>query len=118
MSGNIFWTVYLGLLATVAIGYLFKGKYKTVKEKLDFVMSIITWIGLFGYVTDIQILTPIVWKAVFVGGLLWDVTFSFLFKDWPSEMNDIPLFFRNILVAITLVILLGPLYYGLYQYAF
>jgi len=118
MLGNIFWSIYLALLASVALGDFFKGKYKTVGAKIDFLVCIITWLGLFGYVTNIQIFTPIVWKVIFVGGLLWDVTFAFLFKDYPAEIQDIPLFVRNIIVVIILVIFIGPLYYGLYRYAF
>ncbi|HWK21652.1 MAG TPA: hypothetical protein VNS08_01355 [Ureibacillus sp.] len=114
----IFWLIYLGILATAAIGFLIKGGYKTTVTKLDFVFSIITWIGLFGYVTNNQILTPFVWKFVFVGGLLWDVIFSF--KKFNEEVTDeeIPKFIKPIIIVITLIICVGPLYYGLFNYAF
>ncbi len=120
MMVDIFWMIYLGLLGTVAIGFLIKGKYKTVLAKMDFVMSIITWIGLFGYVTNTQILTPIVWKVVFLGGLLWDVIFSLFLNDYYGEEIDeeLPTFLKYAITVVVLVIFVGPLYYGLYRYAF
>ena len=68
---DILWFIYLGILVISPIGIIIKGDYKKTFYKLDFVFSIITWIGLFGYVTNNQILTPIVWKFVFIGGLIW-----------------------------------------------
>ncbi|AZU60040.1 hypothetical protein [Neobacillus mesonae] len=120
MFGNILWTIYLGILGTIAIGYLLKGKYKTFLAKVDFVVSIITWIGLFGYVTNTQILNPLVWKFVFFGGLLWDVIFGMFFNHHYDDesIDEIPPNVRFIIVAVSLVILVGPLYYGLFKYAF
>ena len=114
----IFWLIYLGVLGTAAIGLLIKGGYKTTAAKLDFVFSIITWIGLFGYVTNIQILTPLVWKFVFVIGLLWDIIFSFKYVNKEETYEEIPKSIRPIIVGITLIVFVGPLYYGLFQYAF
>ncbi len=120
MFGNIFWIIYLGILGTAAVGFLIKGKYKTLLSKIDFIISIITWIGLFGYVTNTSILTPIIWKIVFFGGLLWDVIFSIFLNDYYGEEIDeeIPIFLKNIMIGIVLVIFVGPLYYGLFLYAF
>ncbi|HWO76159.1 MAG TPA: hypothetical protein VNM69_09745 [Bacillus sp. (in: firmicutes)] len=120
MLGNIFWMIYLSLLGTVAVGYLLKGKYKTTLAKVDFIISIITWLGLFGYVTDTSMLTPLFWKFVFFGGLLWDFIYGVFLNDYYGEEidQDIPVFVRHIITVIILVIFIGPLYYGLYQYAF
>jgi hypothetical protein len=118
MMIDIFWYGYLGLLAIAAIGMLITGGYRTTGTKLDFVISIITWLGLFGYVTSNQILTPLVWKFVFVFGLLWDVIFSFKKFLEETKYDDKPLSVRLAIIGITLLILLGPLYYGLFQYAF
>ncbi|PLT35922.1 hypothetical protein [Bacillus sp. V5-8f] len=119
MEGNLLWTVYLALLATVTIGFLIKGKYKTFLEKIDFFISIFTWIGLFGYVTDTQILTPAVWKAVFIGALIWDISFTVFFnKLYQEETEGIPVHVQKMISAISLVILIGPMYYGLFHYAF
>ncbi|WP_226668169.1 hypothetical protein [Metabacillus litoralis] len=120
MSGNILWIIYLGLLGTAAIGFLIKGKYKTLLTKVDFIISVITWIGLFGYVTNIQLLTSLVWKIVFVGGITWDLIFGLFIEDHyeSEELEEIPKTLRMVLTTIILVIFLGPLYYGLFHYAF
>ncbi|OKL37378.1 hypothetical protein BLL40_05520 [Domibacillus mangrovi] len=116
----MFWTIYLGILAVSSIGFLVKGSYKTTPAKIDFVVSIITWIGLFGYVTDNQILNPFIWKFIFVGALLWDVIFSFNSKYYNGDktLDDMPQPFRNIFIVIILIVTIGPLYYGLFHYAF
>jgi hypothetical protein len=120
MFVNIFWTIYLGLLGTAAIGYLLKGKYKTLPAKIDFFISIITWLGLFGYVTNTAIWTPIVWKLVFIGGLLWDIIYGIFLNDYYGEDidDDMPILAKRIVAGVILVIFVGPLYYGLYRYAF
>jgi hypothetical protein len=117
---NIFWIIYLGLLGTAAIGYLIKGKYKGVLAKIDFIISIITWIGLFGFVTNTKMLSLIIWKIVFVGGLLWDVIYGLFLSDfYKNEADeDIPVLAKKIIAGVILIITVGPLYYGLYRYAF
>lgn len=114
----IFWLIYLGILAIAAIGILIKAGYKTKADKLDFLFSIITWIGLFGYVTDNQILTPLVWKFVFVCGLLWDVIFGFKKFQEEASYKEIHESIRLVIFGFTLIILIGPLYFGLFNYAF
>lgn len=117
---QIFWIIYLGILAVSSLGFLVKGSYKTTAAKIDFVISLITWVGLFGYVTDNQILTPLVWKFVFVGALLWDVIFSFNSKYYIGDdtLDDMPQPLRSIFVTVVLIVTIGPLYYGLFRYAF
>lgn len=115
---DILWYCYLGFLAIAAIGILIVS-YKKTLGILDFIISIITWIGLFGYVTNKQILFPLVWKIVFVAGLLWDVYFSF--KKFNEEVNDddeTPKSIKYCIIGITFIILIGPLYFGLFHYAF
>ncbi|MDQ0228680.1 hypothetical protein [Metabacillus niabensis] len=115
---DILWYCYLGFLAIAAIGILITG-YKKPFAILDFIISIITWIGLFGYVTNKPILFPFVWKIVFVAGLLWDVYFSF--KKFNEEVNDddeTPKSIKFCIIGITFIILIGPLYFGLFHYAF
>ncbi|MBV7509631.1 hypothetical protein KW850_31410 [Bacillus sp. sid0103] len=115
---HIFWYCYLGILAIAAIGILIS-HYKTTLGILDFVFSIITWIGLFGYVTNTQLLNPLVWKFVFVSGLLWDVFFSFKkFNERVKDDDDTPQSIKLAIIGITFIILVGPLYYGLFNYAF
>ncbi|MED3729380.1 hypothetical protein [Priestia filamentosa] len=114
---EIFWHVYLGLLGTAAIGFLIKGE-KTLFYMVDFIISIFTWLGLFGYVTHTIMFTPFVWKLVFVGGLIWDIVFSLIKGVRNEELEGIPTSIRFILMLVTTFILLGPLYYGLFNYAF
>lgn len=113
---DILWTIYLGILGAFAIGYLIKGGYKTFSAKLDFVISIFTWMGLFGYVTGNELLTPLVWKIVFVGGLAWDLLYGL--KKFNEDANEIPKAARPAVFGLTVLIMIGPLYYGLFQYAF
>ena len=114
---DIFWLCYLGILAITAFVILIKVGYKTTYGILDFVFSIVTLIGLFGYVTNNQILTPIVWQFVFVSGLIMDFVFGF--KKFNEGVNDDePQSIKLIIFGITFIILLGPLYFGLFNYAF
>ncbi|WP_426862532.1 hypothetical protein [Metabacillus sp. 113a] len=117
---HILWVIYLGILGTAAIGFLLKGGYKTNLFRLDFVISVITWIGLMGYVTDSNFFSPLLWKFVFFGGLLWDIIFSFKLKEINGEAiyEEIPKSARPLVIGGSLVVFLGPLYYGLFRYAF
>lgn len=114
---TIFWLFYLGVLAIGTIGIIFKG-FKTSFEIFDFIFSVITWIGLFGYVTNNQILTPLLWKCVFVIGLLWDFVFGF--KKFNEEVihDDGPQAIKIVIFGLTSIFFVGPLYLGLFIYAF
>ena len=61
--------------------------FQTPIQKFDFVVSIITWIGLFGFVFDIQILTSIVWKCIFLFSVIWTLTAVLFFVYMKSEMS-------------------------------
>ncbi|MFE8699540.1 hypothetical protein ACFYKX_02760 [Cytobacillus sp. FJAT-54145] len=113
MIADILWTIYLGILGTSAISFLVKRKYTTYKTKLDFIISVITWFGLFGYVTDLNFFSPFFWKIVFVIGLLWDILFTIFFLHEYEEEEELPLPFRFFGLLI-----IAPLYYGLFMYAF
>lgn len=117
---HVLWIIYLSILGLTSIGFLVRGGYQTPAAKVDFVISLITWIGLFGYVTDTHILTPLVWKIIFVGALLWDVMFSLNGRYYNGEVvfKELPRPLRNIFILITLIVTIGPLYYGLFRYAF
>jgi hypothetical protein len=114
------WFIYAALLGTATIGFLIHSRHADFPVKFDLAVSIVTWIGLFGFVTNNQILDPLVWKIVFFGALLWDVLFSFKLKSQfekeepEAASGAIGTFF----MAVSTVILLGPLYYGLFHYAF
>ncbi|MEK4662267.1 hypothetical protein MHH93_10235 [Priestia sp. FSL H7-0729] len=117
---HVLWTIYLGLLGTASLSYLIKGKYKSKLSKVDFVVSVMTWIGLLGYVTETAILNPSWWKVITVVALLWDVLFAMLLKDNEGEeiLDGLPMMTRRVWMLITLVVAIGPLYYGLFRYAF
>ncbi|MDQ0169294.1 hypothetical protein [Paenibacillus tundrae] len=117
---NWLWTIYLGLLGTASLGYLLKGKYGTTLGKIDFVVSVITWFGLLGYVKHIQWLNPLAWKVITISALLWDILFAMLLKDHQGEdlLEEFSIGKRRWLMLVTLVITLAPLYYGLFRYSF
>ncbi|MEC0128269.1 hypothetical protein [Paenibacillus pabuli] len=117
---NFLWTIYLGLLGTASLAYLLKGKYKTTLGKIDFVVSVMTWIGLLGFVTETDILNSTVWKMVTVTAFLWDLSFAMFLKDYEGEeiLEELPIVTRRLWMLLTFVILMGPLYYGLIRYSF
>ncbi|MGM7680989.1 hypothetical protein ACSVDA_02430 [Cytobacillus sp. Hm23] len=110
MFSTVMWSIYLIFLVASTIGFLFMEKLKTKRQKLDLVIGIITFIGLFGYIYNIQLLTPFIWMIVFVGALIWEITGIFFpagYKLEPSIKEKIIGFLGSI-----------PLFYGLFQYAF
>jgi hypothetical protein len=117
---QIFWYIYAALLATSSIAYLIHGGYKNRIFLIDLVVSAITWTGLFGFVTHREIFTPFLWQVVFFGALLWDIFFYFFLKRTflDIEADEEGGRFVNIFTAVFALILLGPLYYALFQYAF
>jgi hypothetical protein len=117
---QILWFIYAALLGTTTIGFLLHSRKAAFPVKFDLAVSIVTWIGLFGFVTNNQILDPLVWKIVFFGALLWDVLFAFKLKSQfeAEEPEAATGAAGTIFMAVSTVILLGPLYYGLFQYAF
>lgn len=117
---DFLWLMYLGFMGTTAIWFLIKGKYNNNITRLDFIISIITWFGLFGYVTGTEMLSPIVWKIVFILGLLWDVLFTIFLADrfagdfgLEEDEKEMPLGAK-----LSGLLFILPLYYGIFQYAF
>ncbi|OCA81664.1 hypothetical protein A8F94_22665 [Bacillus sp. FJAT-27225] len=117
---DFFWTIYLGVLGTASIAFLIKGQYKTKLSKLDFVISIITWIGLFGFVTETDIFNQTAWKIITVAAFIWDFLFAMFLKGFDGEeiLEELSPVKRKIWMLATFIIMLGPLYYGLFNYAF
>lgn len=111
---QIFWYIYAALLGTSTIGFLIHGGRKPFMVKIDLFVSIVTWIGLFGYVTSNDILTPLVWKLVFFGALFWDIIFSMSLRR-QFEDSETP---NTLGTVIFTIVLLAPLYYALFHYAF
>ncbi|MDQ0484523.1 hypothetical protein [Guptibacillus hwajinpoensis] len=115
---EILWIAYLGLIGAPAIGFLLKGKYKTVVMKIDFLVSVTTWTGLFGYVTSIPIGDALIWKIVFFVGILWDLIFVIFLDHSDEKMEGISETTLKITTVVFSIIILLPLYYGVYRYAF
>ncbi|MFB6730899.1 hypothetical protein ACFCVW_20550 [Bacillus mobilis] len=107
------WKVYLVIVAILAITSLVRGMFQTPIQKFDFVVTIITWIGLFGFVFDVEIVTPLVWKCIFLFSVIWTFTAVFVLRLYEEKDDPLPFIFKLIGIIPTL-----PLYYGLYQYAF
>ncbi|MFJ7665848.1 hypothetical protein ACIQXI_01995 [Lysinibacillus sp. NPDC097195] len=118
MMIEIFWLCYLGFLAIALIGIFLKEGYKTSFGIVDFVFSLITWIGLFCYVAHYQFLPLVVWKLVFIFGLLFDVGYSYKKFNEEVRYDGEPFYVKLAIFGITLSILIGPLYVGLFNYAF
>lgn len=115
---DILWIAYLGILGAPAIGFLLKGKYKTTAMKVDFCVSCMTWTGLFGYVTSINVGPALLWKMVFFVGILWDLLFVIFIDQSDEAIEGMS---ENMVKATTVVFsicMLLPLYYGLFRYAF
>ncbi len=116
---QIFWFIYAAFLGTATIGFIFHSGPLNFPVKFDLAVSVITWIGLFGFVTQNQIFDPIVWKVVFFAGLTWDIIFAFtLKKQVEHEREEVADSAGTFFVVVSTVLFLGPLYYGLFQYAF
>ncbi|GCF75223.1 hypothetical protein CN445_14720 [Bacillus cereus] len=107
------WKVYLVIVAILTITSLVRGMYQTPIQKFDFVLTIITWIGLFGFVFDVEILIPLVWKCIFVFSVIWTWSAVFVLRLYEEKNAPLPFIFKLIGIIPTL-----PLYYGVYQYAF
>ncbi|WP_250886741.1 hypothetical protein [Bacillus sp. SM2101] len=110
MFATVMWSIYLIFLAASLIVFLYVEKLKTKRQKLDLVMHIITFIGLFGYVYNVQMLTPFIWMIIFVCALIWGITGIVFPPGYIKKLSIIESIF-GVLISI-------PLYYGLYQYAF
>ncbi|MED0885149.1 hypothetical protein P4T51_19475 [Bacillus mycoides] len=107
------WKVYLVIIAILTITSLVRGMFQTLIQKFDFVVTIITWIGLFGFVFDVEIVTPLVWKYIFLFSVIWTLSAVFVLRLYEEKDDPLPFIFKLIGIIPTL-----PLYYGLYQYAF
>ncbi|TWT27249.1 hypothetical protein [Planomicrobium sp. CPCC 101110] len=115
---QIFWYIYAAFLATLSIAYLIHGGYKNIVFLIDLAVSAIAWVGLFGFVTHREILTPFFWQIVFFGVLLWDVFFYFFLKGSLVEADEEGSRSMDLFAGVFMLFLLGPLYYALFQYAF
>ncbi len=115
---DLLWITYLGILGAPAIGFLLKGKYKTIAMKVDFIVSCMTWTGLFGYVTSISIGPTLLWKIVFVVGIVWDLLFVIYIDQSDEAIEGLSEKTVKATTVVFSILMLLPLYYGLFRYAF
>ena len=111
---QIFWYIYAAILGTSTIAFIIHGGRKEPAVNIDIAVSILTWVGLFGFITQTQILSSGFWKAVFFGAILWDIIFSLMLKRHFDESEG----GGTVAAMIFGFVLLAPLYYALFQYAF
>lgn len=117
---HTFWVIYLGLAGVSLVDLFLKSRGNTAAVKMECAISLITWVGLFGYVTNNPILTPLIWKFVFIGALLWDILFTVQRKsrEGDVELNGMPKLNKKTVSLLLPVVTIFPLYYGLFHYAF
>ncbi|TWT06438.1 hypothetical protein FQV26_01075 [Planococcus sp. CPCC 101016] len=116
---QIFWYVYAAFLATSTIGFFIHGAYRSPVFLIDLAFSVIAWVGLFGFVTHHQIFTPFVWQVILAAVVLWDLLFFFFIKAYfTAEEPEADTASMTIISGVFMVVLLGPLYYALFHYAF
>ncbi len=83
---------------------------------LDSLFSIISLVGLWGFVFKKTFFNTAVWKTWFIFSIMWDMTFSIFFADWSflngSSATEI------FTVACLTVLLSAPMYIALYLYGY
>ncbi|MGE6369295.1 hypothetical protein ACQKDD_14625 [Planococcus kocurii] len=116
---EILWYMYAAFLATSTIGFFIHGGYKSPVFLIDLAFTVIAWIGLFGFVTHSQFFTPIVWQVVLTVVVVWDLLFFLFIKArFTEEEAEAGTLSMTVFSGLLMLVLLGPLYYALFQYAF
>lgn len=107
---TILWIIYIGIIGTNTFISVWNGGYKTILAKLDLTFSLVSLIGLVGYVVGYDILNQEFWKTFFVLWILWEVSYTLVVFRRVEKAPAI-----NIIV---IYIMLSPVYYGVFKYAF
>ncbi|MFJ7469224.1 hypothetical protein ACIQWI_11735 [Peribacillus frigoritolerans] len=109
------WKIYFWLIIAISIASMFvKSVHGPVIETTDTVISIISTIGLFGYVYNKQMLSKSFWKFVFIITVIEVLTYTML-----DVLNDPELGVGGmIFVTGFTLIILYPFFLGLYRYGF
>jgi hypothetical protein len=81
----------------------------------DFVVAAICFAGLFGYAFRRRVLNAAIWKAVFVGTVIWDPVYLFLLLPEPPGEQPGSL---TLLVGGVISVAMLLKYFGLCLYAF
>ena len=111
----MFWKIYFFIYSTLSIiAILFnisEGKMG-LTNSIDTVVYILGFIAFFNFVfTKKKVFNDLFWKAFFFMSIAWDIAFSFFIDPIVFDVGD------YYLVAIALL-LVAPLYYSYYFYAF
>ena len=121
---SILWKMYFVLfvcLNVLGVGILFSEENFGIIEIIDLPMTIISIIGLYGYVFSKRIHKQSFWFSFFWVYLVFSFVYPFLseieFLADDPELSDAENKFLNIFVIVTMIPLILPAYIGLLLYA-
>jgi len=106
----LLWKIYLWVMVILLVITYIKLGLKSVYNVVDLLISSIAWLGFFCFVYDIELFTPTFWKDVFFALIAWDIFYNIWILHKKVKVTKFEL-------AASFIMLL-PLYYGLYSYAF
>tara|TARA_B100000586_G_C19769749_1_gene285392 strand:+ start:33 stop:470 length:438 start_codon:yes stop_codon:yes gene_type:complete len=121
---SILWKMYFVLfvcLNVLGVGILFSEENFGIIEIIDLPMTLISIIGLYGYVFSKRIHKQSFWFSFFWVYLVFSFVYPFLreieFLAHDPELSDAENKFLNIFVIVTMIPLILPAYIGLLLYA-
>ena len=121
---SILWKMYFVLfvcLNVLGVGILFSEENFGIIEIIDLPMTLISIIGLYGYVFSKRIHKQSFWFSFFWVYLVFSFVYPFLseieFLADDPELSDAENKFFNIFVIVTMIPLILPAYIGLLLYA-
>ena len=121
---SILWKMYFVLfvcLNVLGVGILFSEENFGIIEIIDLPMTLISIIGLYGYVFSKRIHKQSFWFSFFWVYLVFSFVNPFLseieFLADDPELSDAENKFLNIFVIVTMIPLILPAYIGLLLYA-
>lgn len=107
---HILWVIYLGIVGTNTIFSILRGEYKTRLAKIDLLFTIVSFIGLFGFITNHIIFTLSFWKVFFVFLIIWEIWYSFIYFRREQGIS---------VMTVPFILLLSlPVYIAVYSIAF
>ena len=121
---SILWKMYFVLfvcLNVLGVGILFSEENFGIIEIIDLPMTLISIIGLYGYVFSKRIHKQSFWFSFFWVYLVFSFVYPFLseieFLADDPELSDAENKFVNIFTIVTMIPLILPAYIGLLLYA-
>ncbi|MGE7603645.1 hypothetical protein ACQKL5_14320 [Peribacillus sp. NPDC097675] len=109
------WKIYFWIIVGIEVASMFvETVHGPVIEITDTIISVISTIGLFGYVYKKQLLTKLFWKVVFIITVIEE--FSYIMWD---VLNDPELGLGGLIFVTTFTLtIIYPFFLGLYRYGF